>query len=303
MQRILIFLAVVLVAAPAVAGRRCNRTSGYTLQNSYAWPKHGSCWSCHKAKTAEAYNWRKAITTIEAQKIETAAFLQALGTISPSGQGQAYAQGGGYSSVQGEFSSYPVQGQSLYGVQSYASHPLVDINAAFSTQGKLQAQLNAGAHASSQDLADLTSLAYQLESNRQTQIAAFGAIQAVAQGHPPQPQATQFRFNATTLPNGQIQIQPEPTVSAQGQPSGNPGLLVLENRCASCHDGPNAHGKFNLAGDLTKELADKIEDRLRLPSDDPLAMPRVKTADGFGPGEPLSDRELNAVQDLLWGVQ
>jgi hypothetical protein len=301
MNRILIFLAVALVSTTAVAGRRCNRTSGYTLYNSYSWPKHGGCWSCHKAKTATAYNWREAITTIEKQKIETSAFLQALETVSPRGQAQAYGVPGGYSSVQGEYSSYPVQGQSLYGVQSYATHPLIDINAAFSTQGKLQSQLQAGAHASSQDLADLTSLAYQLESNRQTQIAAFGAIQAVAQGHPPQPQATQFRFSATQGPNGQIQIQPEP-VQAQGQQSGNAGMLVLENRCASCHSGPTGKGKFNLA-ELSQEQLDEALRRVNLPVDDPQYMPRVKTADGFGPGEPLTSRERHDLETLVWGAE
>ena len=310
----LTLIAVALLASPAAAGRRCYRSNygyGYTLQNSYSWPKHGACWSCHPKPAAKSsyVDWRTDMTRIAGRIADNADFEANFDKIiAASGrqvvrQGYAVSGGQGYSSIQGEYSSYPVQGQSLYGVQSYSTHPLIDLNAAFQTQSKLAGQLGIAAHATAGDAADLTSLAYQLESNRQTQIAAFSAIQSVAQGAPPQPTATQFRFNASVQPNGQIQVVPvDPQPQAQAEPSGNDGLLVLENRCASCHNGEPAEGKFSMKGQLTRALADDIERRINLPPEDPAAMPKSKTPDGHGPGEQLSARERNAVEDLLWSV-
>lgn len=299
MIRILIFLALVFVnAAPAAAGRRCGRTY-QTYASGHGWGQ--SCYACHKQK-ASAYNWREAITTIEKQKIETAAFLQALGSVSGRGNAAVYGSPGGVS-IEGQISSYPVQGQSLYGVQSYATHPLIDLNAAFNTQGKLAAQLSAGAQATAQDAADLTSLAYQLESNRQTQIAAFNAIQAVAQGPAPQPVAQSMVFRATSGPNGVV-IEPVPQGQEAAGPAANPGgLAVLEASCASCHSGANVQGRFDLAkiDQLSVSNWDDLLERLDLPPEDPKAMPRAKTAEGFGPGVKLTRREIHAIEDLAWG--
>lgn len=293
--KVLAALLVVAMASPAVAGRRCLR-SGQSYASSHGWGQ--ACYQCHKPK-ASAYNWREAITTIEKQKVETAAFLSALETVAgrPGASVSAYG-GGGYSSVAGEFSSYPVGGQTLYGVNAYASHPLIDLNAAFQTQGKLAGQLQAAAQATAADTGDLASLAYQLESNRQTQIAAFSAIQAVAQGHPPQPQATQFRFNASVAPNGAVTIQPE----AVPQSSGNPGLLVLENRCASCHSGASVAGKFDIAT-ADRKMLDEALRRVQLSPDDPAFMPKAKGADGMIAGEPLTARERNDLEDFVWSVE
>lgn len=294
---------------PSVSEARCGRWRygvSYTL-NSYNWPANGGCFSCHKAKT-EAYNWQKAITTIEAQKVETEAFLTALATISPQQGGQVQAfgvPGYGAASVSGSYSSYPVQGNSLYGVQSYATHPLIDLNAAFNTQSKLAAQLTAGAHASAQDAADLTSLAYQLESNRQTQIAAFNAIQSVAQGPAPTPAAVSMVFRASTLPNGQVDIQPVQPGSVSASSVDATGLGVLQAKCAACHSGGNVQGHFDLAkmAQLSQSNWDDIADRIALPVDDPKHMPKGKTGEGYGPGEALSRKEINAIEDLAWGTK
>jgi hypothetical protein len=309
MKRLLLALVAVGLLA-STASARCGRWrySGYTLHNSYHWPSN--CWQCHKKKkSVAAYNWREAMTTIEKQKIETSAFLQALQTISPQQQAQGYAAGYG-ATYQGEMSSYPVQGNSLYGVQAYSSNPLIDLNAAFATQAKLAGQLSAGAHSSASDAADLTSLAYQLESDRQAKIAAFSAVQAIAQGNPPQPQATQFRFKAEIGPSGQVVIHPEspqPSVTAPADalPSGAvDGLAVLEQRCASCHSAGGREGikgGFDLAklGGLDAAAWDEICRRIDLPPEDPDAMPQGIGDDGsYGPGRPLDWREKAAIREL-----
>lgn len=296
-------LILASLASPSVAGWRCNRSYYQTYASSANWSS--GCYQCHPQphKKAAAYNWREAITTIERQKIETQAFLTALQTISPQGQVTAQGYPGGYQSqYASEYSSYPVAGSSLYGVQSYSTNPLIDLNAAFQTQSKLAQQLTAGAHATAADAADLTSLAYQLENDRQAKIAAFQSITAVAQGAPPQPTATQFRQQMTVSPSGATttvttSATGQATATAQGQPVID-GLAVLESKCASCHAGQNISGGFDLAKLTPEGLARAIE-RINLPPDDPKHMPQVPTDSGYVPGQPLEWRERHAVEALL----
>lgn len=308
MQRILIILAVALMASPAVAGRRCNRTVGYTLQNSYAWPKHGGCYSCHTAKkaVAKADDWRSDMTGIGGRLVDNADFeanFDKLIELRQRSRG-TYVQSGGYSTIQGEYSSYPTQGQTLYTVGQQVKLPEdIRIQETLNRLLSIGEQQNLGVRQITTDVADITAVEAERRETFATKQLAMQANIAIANGNPPTPVAETFRFSATKSPTGQVIIQPEPTVSAQGQPSNNPGLLVLENRCASCHSGPNVQGKFDLAklDQLSDSNWEDVLERISLPAEDPRAMPKSKTAEGFGPGQQLTRREIHDVEDLAWG--
>lgn len=304
MNRVLAMLLVVSLASPAVAGRRCGRTY-QSITSSHGWGQ--ACYTCHKSK-AKAFSWREAIIELEKTKADYAAFSDALGKVTGPTQTLGYGANAYGQTIQGEYSSYPVQGNTIYGVQSYSTHPLINLNAAYSNQAKLAQALTAGAQATATDHADLTSLAYTLENDRQAKFAAFSAVQAIAQGHPPQPQASTFRFQATVGPTGQIQIQPDqPQPGGEVQPLGvNLGRAVLQDKCAACHTPEGAHGvqgKFDLTN-LSQEMLEAAADRVNRPDDDPQRMPRVKTEDGFGPAPVLNWQDKHAIEDLaLNGVQ
>lgn len=314
-----IFLALIafaVLASPAVAGRRCYRSNygyGYTLRNSYSWPSN--CWQCHPKKAAEPYNWRKAITTIEAQKVETAAFLEALQTISPpQQQPMGYVQQSSYgalgyaSTLQGELATFGPQGQTLYGVNSVVQQtPPWDRNVLMHQRGQLTEQLQAFARADAQDLSDLNATAHaQAMRERELEITTSSILQA-QRGNQPAPVNQVFRFSATTTPTGQVVIQPD-------QPQGPPAmpqfeaanlLGVMQSRCASCHSGANVQGKFDVGklATLNAEQRDDIAKRVSLPPDDPNHMPKASGADGFGPGPALDRKEINLIEDWAWGTQ
>jgi mono/diheme cytochrome c family protein len=311
MIRAFTFMVAVLMAwQSASAGRRCGRTY-QTLQTRYGWST--SCRECHKPKQAEAYNWRKAITTIEAQKVETAAFISALQTISPQPQGQASAYGvpmGYASTLQGELSTFAPQGNTLYGAsQVYGRTPPWDRMVLMNQRGKLTEQLQAFAHQDSQDLSDLNAEAHrQASAERELEITQSNIIESQrirASVNSPAVNQT-FRFSATTGPTGQTIIVPEQQQTPPYTPQAMQGpdvLQLLTQRCASCHAGANVSGKFNLdAGlaSLSPEQKDDIAQRVALPVDDPAHMPKAATGEGHGPGPMLDRREINAIEDWAW---
>ena len=204
----MLMLMLALFAAPSTAdaARRCGRC-GHVVAHVHTCGSGYYCDSCYRSYKPKAVGWRDALTAIAARKADNEAFNQGLQAILGTGQGgyaSAQASAGGYGYAQstaGEYSSYPVQGNTLLGVNAYSNHPLVDLNATLNLQGKLAQQLAQGAHASATDTADLASTVYTLENDRQAKIAAFSAVQAIAQGAPPQPTVNTFRFQQTTQPS------------------------------------------------------------------------------------------------------
>lgn len=331
MKRFLLALAAIaLLAAPADAGRRCWRygySYGYTLSNSYCWPSN--CWQCHPRKQqAAAYNWREAITTIEKQKVETSAFLQALQTVSspmPGVQPQGYVAPQGYgaygqvapygsagASMVGEYSSYPVQGSTLLGASAFTVPQTVDLNGNSATLlevAKLQTQ---GATQIAGDVKDLSANAFAQQQQSQTQAMAFQALAQIAQGRPANVES--LRFQIVQGPNGTFQLQPQPQVPQQGPPQAaspppsqpapiHPGLAILQSQtCSECHSPGNQQGTFDVTA-LTVASVQAASQRVSLPDDDPKRMPKAKVEGGFGPGRVLSSEEKRAIQDLALGVQ
>lgn len=305
---ILALAAVTLLAAPAEAGRRCYR-SYQTIYSLNGW--NHSCYQCHPRKS-QARDPKDLLAGLASKLSGDAAWYKEFNALT-----SGYAQRGGYASATayaggyqtttaGEYSSYPVGGNSLYGVQSYSSHPLLDLNAAAGTLGKVVEQTNTGAQNLISGYGNFTATAYALDSQRQENIAAYQAILGVRQGPAVQARAEVFRYQTTTEPNaaggqagaGQSQNAP------QQAPPPHPGLVVLNQRCVDCHS-PNGqfgvHGAFDLSK-LDLKMVQAAADRVSLPPGDAKAMPRVKTAEGFGPGEALPWNEIRAVQDLALGV-
>lgn len=290
MRSFLTILLLMAMATPASAGR-CRRTF-QSYSSSHGWSYSGGCYQCHKP-AAKSKGWREAIVTLQQTKQEYAAFVQSIQAVAGAG---TYAQQGSVANYSGQYSSYPAQGASVYGVSAYASNPLLDLGAVINGQQKLAQQLTLGAQQSASDTADIANLTYTLENDRAAKIAAYQAIASISQGAPAQPTVSNFRFNATVHPNGQVTVQQDPVVMSQS--AGGDLQAVLESRCAECHAGPEPKGKFDLSR-LDAQALEKAVVRINLPPDDPKAMPQRKTADGFEPGEPLSWRERHAIEDAL----
>lgn len=315
MNRALFILAVKFLAM-ALQSLAASEASAGKCYNRYCrtcYPKH----SYASKSYSNNWSWKEALAKIAERKSDNEAFAQGLAAVAGGGasasahvnaygQGAAYAGHGYAQSTVGEFSSYPVEGNTILGVNAYAANPLVDLNATLNLQGKLAAQLADGAHGAASDTADLANTVYTLESNRQAQIAAFAAIRDVAQGAPPQPTVNTFRFQHTTQPaqSGAFTTQagsdPQASVTASAA-AGNPPLAgptlesVLSTRCASCHTGAEAAGGLNVA-DFALEDLKAMVDRVNLPSSDPKAMPQAKVDGGFGPGTPLTWKERHAIE-------
>ena len=306
-RALLALAAVALLAAPAEAGRRCRYRTYQTIYSLNGW-QH-SCYSCHNKKQS-AFSWKEAILKIESTKQDYAAFADALSKVALQPQGGAYGgyaaqgYGGGYqTTVAGQYSSYPVGGNSLYGVQSYASHPLLDLNAAAGTLGKVVEQTAAGSQNLISGYGNFTATAYALDSQRQENVAAYQAILGVRQGPVTQAKAEVFKYQSTTEPAPQAAAGPPQQAPQQQQ---HPGLVVLSQRCAACHSPNGQHGvqgTFDLSR-LDLKMVQAAADRVSLPVDDPKRMPLgEKTEAGFSPGPALPWNELRAIQDLALGVQ
>lgn len=303
-RALLALAAVALLAAPAEAGRRCRYRTYQTIYSLNGW-QH-SCYSCHNKKQS-AFSWKEAILKIESTKQDYAAFADALSKVAIQPQGGAYGSyaaagyGGGYqTTVAGQYSSYPVQGNTLLGVQAYASHPLLDLNAAAGTLGKVVEQTATGSQNLIAGYGNFTATAYALDSQRQENVAAYQAILGVRQGPAVQAKAEVFKFQSTTEPSQQ------PPVAAQQPTQQHPGLTVLTQRCAACHSPGGQHGvqgTFDLSK-LDLKMVQAAADRVSLPVDDPKRMPLgTKTETGFSPGPALPWNEIRAIQDLSLGVQ
>jgi len=299
MTRILIALAVALSASPSVAGWRCRN-------GCYYWVAPQA--QAYQKPAAAAYNWRQAITTIEAQKIETNAFIEALGKVSVAPQGKVAAQGyvGPYGLQQTqEYSSYPAQGATLYGASQYSPTPTVDRMALMNMQTKLQAQIQGSAHQGAQDTADLMSLAHtQAKEERDLEITISGILSANANSQEP-PKEQHWRQQTVVGPYGAAVVtqggpvpQPQATASAQGMLDGR---SIIDSTCMSCHSGNNIQGNLDLTDLrlLTQSQRDAVGDRIDLPPGDAKIMPQEATEAGFIPGKPLNWREKKAVFDLL----
>lgn len=309
-RALLALAAAALLAAPAEAGRRCRRTY-QTLYSTAGWSHGSGCYSCH-ARKSQARDPKELLSGLASKLSGDAAWYKEFNALT-SGYTQrgGYAQqgyGGYQTTVNGEYSSYSPAGNSLYGVQqAYSNHPLLDLNAAAGTLGKVVEQTNAGAQGLIAGYGNFTASAYASENDRQARIAAYQAILGVHQGPAVAAKAEVFRYQSTT----------EPAAPGGGQPSaGNgqnapqqpapphPGLVVLNNRCVACHSPQGefgVHGKFDLSK-LDLAMVQAAADRVSLPPGDAKAMPQVKTAEGFGPGETLPWNEIRAVQDLALGV-
>lgn len=310
----ILMLLAAMLATPSVAeaGRRCGRC-GRVVTHVYSHGGGYSCDSCYKKQEpAKEIGWRAGLAALLKFEQDIAAYETGKRQLAAgSGAGGSYASayagvgGAGYGqgvTTFGEYSSYPVQGNTLLGVNAYSTHPLVDLNATLNLQGKLASQLAQGAHASAADTADLASTVYTLENDRQAKIAAFSAVQAIAQGAPAQPTVNTFRFQQTTQPAGPSGGSPgQVSASATVGPlaSAGPTLeAVIANRCASCHTGAEAAGGLNMADFGLAELEAMVE-RVNLSPDDPKFMPQVKTDGGHGPGTPLTWMERHALEAAL----
>lgn len=250
---------------------------GYRCGNRY-------CKTCYpQQSTYKAKGWRETYAEYLKQREDNQAFNQAWGQ-ALGVQAPQYGHGGtlNYST---EYSSYPVQGNTLYGVSAYSSSPLLDLGALHSGQQKLTAQLTASAHQAASDTADLTSQAYVLEADRQQKLAAYEAITAVSQGAPAQPTAESFRT--------------QQSLTFEGTPS-NPQVLavtaghtfdsVIANQCVKCHAGAEAKGGLDMSGDVSFEQVESIYDAVRTGK-----MPVKKGESGFEPAERLSLEEEAAI--------
>lgn len=302
---ILALVAVALLAAPAEAGRRCYR-SYQTIYSLNGW--NHSCYSCHAQKKPRS---DKDLLSGLASKLSGDAqwygeFHSLTGKYAQ--QGGVYAAAGvpgGYqTTVAGQYSSYPVQGQSLYGVQqAYSNHSLLDLNAAAGTLGKVVEQTAAGSQNLISGYGNFTATAYALDSQRQENVAAYQAILGVRQGPVTQAKAEVFKYQSTTEPAPQAAAGPPQQAPQQQQ---HPGLVVLSQRCAACHSPNGQHGvqgTFDLSR-LDLKMVQAAADRVSLPVDDPKRMPLgEKTEAGFSPGPALPWNELRAIQDLALGVQ
>jgi hypothetical protein len=316
-NRFLLFLAVKMLAmalasfaaSPASAGKCYNRYCRTCYHSGYSQKTYAKDWS-----------WKEALAKIAERKADNEAFAQGLAAVSGGGASasasvNAYGQSGpGHGYVQtstGEFSSYPVEGNTILGVNAYANNPLVDLNATLNLQGKLAAQLADGAHGAASDTADLANTVYMLESNRQAQIAAFAAIRDVAQGAPPQPTVNTFRYQHTTQPaQGGAPfttqggpVTPGSTVSASASVGAPPlpGLSfesVVAGRCASCHTGAEAKGGLNVE-DLDLDGLKAMVARVNLPTSDPKFMPQKLAEGQHVSGEALTWQERHAIESML----
>lgn len=326
MKRFLLALLVLgLLNGTAEAGRRCWRSGysyGYTLRNSYCWPQ--GCWSCHPRKSStSSYNWREAITTIEKQKVETNAFLQALQTISPQPQAQqygyqAYGQAGGYAmpygtQTYGEYASYPQTGNTLYGAAAYLTPPSVNVDATAQTLLQLSGQMNNGASQLAVETKGLVEATSAAQERVQTRAMAIQALMELSRPQPATQQTLRWQSYQGPVqpqpapPQPQAPVQPQPAQGATPQPSPvhQAVATIFNNDCVQCH---SPQGKWGVQGTfditaLTTEMLTAAAKRTSLPEDDPKRMPKTKTADGFGPGRVLSFEEQKAIQDLALGVQ
>lgn len=315
LRLILALSAVAMLAVPAEAGRRCRYRTYQTLYSLNGW--NHSCYQCHNSKKAQAFSWKEAIIKLESTKQDYAAFNEALarvaGSPSPTGYTSAYAAGGypgGYSSTfAGELSSYPVQGQSLYGVQSYQPPVNLDINTAVHGLTQVTQQVNQAGHAIAMDVSDIvqTSAAAQNRRfERELALKALDLAREINQGAAGAPQASTLRFQVITQPNGQVQVIPEqPQAGPQQPPQQHPGLAVLQQSCTECHSPQGkygVHGAFDLSK-LSQEMVEAAANRVGLPDDDPKRMPRSSNGDGFQAGRVLSWEEKHAIEDLALGVK
>lgn len=310
MTRFIIALAAVaLLAAPAEAGRRCRRTY-QTIYSRAGWTHGGGCFSCHASKS-QARDPKELLSGLASKLSGDAAWYKEFNALT-----SGYAQRGGYTAagyaggyrtaVAGEISSYPVQGNTLLGVQGFqATHPLLELNAAAGTLGAAVQQLNTGAIGLTNGYGNFVAGAHALDNQRMENIAAYQAILGVRQGPPVQPRADVFKWQSTTEPNGQAQSPTQQPQAANQPAQQHPGLVVLQQRCVACHSPQGefgVHGTFDLSK-LDLAMVQAAADRVSLPPGDAKAMPQVKTETGFGPGTALPWNEIRAIQDLALGVR
>ena len=304
----IVMIAVAMLANPDVAdaGRRCGRT----YQTSYSlngWSH--SCYACHKSKSIQV-GWREGLAALLKFEQDIAAYETGKRQLQAGAQGyggaSAYAGATAYGqqvTSYGEYASYPVQGNTLYGVNSYATHPLVDLNATLNLQGKLASQLAQGAHASAADTADLANAVYTLENDRQAKIAAFSAVQAIAQGAPAQPTVNTFRYQQTTQPAGPGgaagQVSATAMVGVPSMAAAGPTFeAVVSNKCASCHSGAEAAGGLNVAN-IDLIALEKMVARVNLAPSDPKFMPQKMVDGQHVPGEPLTWNERHVIEQVF----
>lgn len=294
---ILALAAVALLVSPAAAGRRCYRTY-QTLYSTAGWSHGSGCYSCHPRKS-QARDPKELLSGLAAKLHGDAEWYREFHALTGARGGYAAAGMPGYqTSVTGEYSSYPVQGNTLLGVQALqAGHPLLDLNAQANTLGKVIEQTTTGGQNLIAGYGNYATSVYAMENDRQAKVAAYQAILGVHQGPAVAARAEVFKYQATTEPGVQ---------AAPGQPQQqHPGLTVLGQKCIDCH---SPSGQFGVHGtfDMTKldlAMVQAAADRVSLPDGDEKKMPRAKTESGFGHGPALTWQEIRAIQDLALGVK
>lgn len=300
--RAALMMLIVLAECHLVEAGRCYRTY-QSISSLNGW--NHSCYKCHNAKQSKSFSWKEAIIKLEQTKQDYAAFADALGKVAGNSSGSsayaAYQQGGYSTNSLGEFSSYPA-GNTLYGVNAYSNHPLVDLNATLNLHNKLAVQLANGAHGVASDVGDVANNVYALENDRQVKIAQLNAMAEVGRTPPVQPTVNTLRWQTTTLPaadGGSLTAAVKITPGGGAVDPSMPTLeAIIANRCASCHTGAEAAGGLNVASFGLAELEEMVK-RVNLPPDHPDFMPQKKVDSGHAPGEPLTWMERHVLESAL----
>lgn len=231
-------------------------------------------------------------------------FVQAVGALGLTGNFNIQNYGafplGGTLGQSFQLSAAGVQGNTVYGYQGYNQtadlYGSTDMNALYQQASRLtqNAQTLAG-----QAATDFSGLATQAGGNhaKVAEILAKGqAVQAMAKAITADPSAhvetRTFAFRVGPGEDGKVKVEPvEPgNVAVNVQATAKQFQALAAARCASCHTGQEAKGKFQIAQyvSLAPAAKAKVWERLVAP-DGMKRMPRAK--DG-GPGHMLAPAEI-----------
>jgi hypothetical protein len=234
MRYVLPLVLLLVLPAPAEAGRRCNRTY-QTLRSSYGWSASHGCYACHQPH-GQKQGVSQILGGLAAKQSEYAALLTGLERLGFRQTSANYVTSGQYAE------SYGQAGQSVY-----ASVPHIDVMALGQMSSRLASQAQEFAGQATLGAQDLVAQAQRVAEIQATGQAAAAALRAAS--GTPQPSFRQFSFTTKIDQSGNVTVEPQqPGVAALGSPDDVLAQVdaVVQARCAKCHNANDHKGELDL---------------------------------------------------------